>query len=102
MRRRCLSASSFPAQTQLACGGGAGQIAATQTMKKLPKILLIISILLALVEFVPGLRDAFYTIHRPFSAVFFGLFLITQIMARETEHYDAEQHSTSHDGQEKH
>jgi hypothetical protein len=99
MRRRGLSASSFPAQTPLACGGSTGQIAPAQTMKKLPKILLIVSILLALVEFVPSLRDAFYTIHRPFSAVFFGLFVVTQIMAKEN---DSEPHSSSHSTKGKH
>jgi putative exporter of polyketide antibiotics len=59
-------------------------------MKTLPKILLIIAIALALIELVPALRDAFYTIHRPLSAVFFGLFLITLIMGKESESYDAD------------
>ena len=65
-------------------------------MKKLPMALLIISILLALVEFIPALRDAFYTIHRPFSAVFFGLFLITQVMSKESESPGVEGQTASH------
>jgi hypothetical protein len=71
-------------------------------MKTLPKTLLIISILLALVEFIPGLKDVFYTIHRPFSAVFFGLFLITHIMAKETDAQGAEHDSASRGGAPKH
>ena len=71
-------------------------------MKKLPTILLVLAILLALMEFIPGLKDTIYAIHRPLSAVFFGLFLVTHVMSKETDRYDAEHDSASHDSKEKH
>lgn len=62
-------------------------------MKKLPKIFLIISVTAFLTEFTEAGSDLGWGILKPLSAIFFILFFMTNLMAKEMEAFDQEQHS---------